>query len=124
MMSPFFGESGYSLSSFYYVNKDSSTGAIVNPFSIVYTPDGNMSFTGSDSGIASSVGIGMNIGYSVSKDIIKFDRRAGSFFVVGSLIDTGSTNTSGAGPGCGPGTTWDGTSCAVVFVATQTVACG
>lgn len=78
LMNPFFWESGYTLDGFYRSNGTNLTltSALVTPMAVIFE-NGNISFTGSDSSVQSSVVIGMNVWYHGSKKILELDRRFG-----------------------------------------------
>lgn len=86
IQTPFFGESGYNIGNFYYINKDSSTGAITTPFNIIYNPGGNISFSGADIGIDAAIQIGMDIGFHALKYNAIFDKRSGIFLYTIKLL--------------------------------------
>ncbi len=90
LTSPFFGETGYNIGNFYYINKDASTGSVVNPFNIIYSPGGNISFSGADIGIDTAVQIGMDVGFHAMKYNVTFDKRSATFLANKTLISSGS----------------------------------
>jgi len=51
----------------------------MNPFNIIYTPGGNISFSGADTGIDTAVQIGMSVGFRAMKYNITFDKRSAIF---------------------------------------------
>lgn len=75
LRSPFYGESGYTFSGVYYVDKNNATQSGSLPLEIIFDSNNDISFSGGVSG--SGVTLGLRVNFHASGKTIEFDRRSG-----------------------------------------------